>query len=223
MARRQVVGSLQDGFGVSQRRAADALGAARSSIRYVSRRGDDPIRMPLRELAARRPRFGYRRLGILLRGGGWPVNDKRVYRLYREERLAVRRKGRKKLAAGCRIILAAPTQPHERWSMDFMGDTLATGRTFRTLTICDDGSRECLGIEVDYGLFGERVTRVVDRFAETRPLPKTIVVDNGPEFTSKALDAWAYHHGVELHFIRPGKPVDNAFIESFNGKFGTSA
>jgi putative transposase len=103
--------------------------------------------------------------------------------------------------------------------MDFMGDTLASGRTFRTLNLVDDGSRECPAIEVDFGLSGERVTRVLDNVAKTQPLPKVIVVDNGPEFTSKALDAWAYRHGVELHFIRPGKPVDNAFIESFNGKF----
>jgi len=103
--------------------------------------------------------------------------------------------------------------------MDFMGDTLANGRTFRTLNIVDDGSRECPTIVVDYGLSGERITRELDRLAATRPLPKVIVVDNGPEFTSKVLDAWAYERGVQLHFIRPGKPVDNAFIESFNGKF----
>jgi len=219
MARRQVVGFVQDGFGASQRRACHALGVARSTVRYASRRSDDPIRGPLRVLAARRPRFGYRRLGILLRREGWQVNDKRVYRIYCEERLAVRRKGRKKLAAGCRIVLPAPTRPNERWSMDFMGDTLATGRTFRVLNIVDDGSRECLAIEVDHGLSGERVCRVLDRVAESRPLPKVIVVDNGPEFTSRALDAWAHAHGVQLHFIRPGKPVDNAFVESFNGKF----
>jgi putative transposase len=219
MARRQVVGFFQDGFGVSQRRACHALGAARSSVRYQSARGDDPIREPLRALAARRPRFGYRRLHVLLRREGWGVNHKRVYRIYREERLAVRRKQRKKLAAGCRIVLAPPTQPHVRWSMDFMGDTLANGRTFRTLNIVDDGSRECPTIVVDYGLSGARITRELDRLAATRPLPKVIVVDNGPEFTSTVLDAWAYERGVQLHFIRPGKPVDNAFIESFNGKF----
>jgi putative transposase len=210
---------VQDGFGVSQRRACEVLGVARSTVRYESRRADDPIREPLRVLAARPPRFGYRRLGILLRREGWRVNDKRVYWLYREERLAVRRKGRRKLTAGARIVLAAPTEPHQRWSTDFMGDTLASGRTFRTLNLVDDGSRECPAIEVDFGLSGERVTRVLDNVAKTQPLPKVIVVDNGPEFTSKALDAWAYRHGVELHFIRPGKPVDNAFIESFNGKF----
>ena len=214
-ARRLAAGALQDGFGVSQRRACDALGVARSTVRYVSRRGDDPIREPLRALAACRPRWGYRRLHILLQRAGWHCNHKRVYRLYREEQLAVRRRKRRKLVAGARIVLATPTQPNERWSMDFMGDTLAGGRIFRTLNIVDDASRECLAIEVDHGLSGLRVTRVLDRLATRRPLPRRIVVDNGPEFTSTALDAWAYRRSVELHFIRPGKPVDNAFIESF--------
>lgn len=218
-ARRLAAGHLQDGFGVSQRRACHALGAARSSVRYVSERGDDPIREPLRAVAARRPRYGYRRLAILLRREGWRVNDKRVYRLYRLDGLAVRRKKRKRLAAGVRRPLPAPTRPHVRWSMDFTRDTLATGRPFRTLNIVDDGSRECPVIVVDHGISGERITRELDRVAERRPLPATIVVDNGPEFTSRALDRWAYERGIQLHFIRPGKPVDNAYIESFNGKF----
>lgn len=218
-ARRLAVGLLQADFTVSQRRACAALTVARSSCRYVGRRHDDPLRASLRVVAAARPRFGYRRLHILLRREGWVVNHKRLYRLYREEQLTVRRRRRRKLAAGCRVALPAPTQPHERWSMDFVGDTLASGRTFRTLNIVDDGTRECLAIEVDIGLSGERVARVLDQIAQRRPLPKRIVIDNGPEFTSRALDAWAYARGVELHFIRPGKPVDNAFVESFNGKF----
>lgn len=219
MARRQVVGYLEDGFDVSQRRACHALGAARSSVRYVSVRGDDPIREPLRALATRRPRYGYRRLAVLLRREGWRVNDKRVYRLYRLDGLAVRRKRRKRLAAGARRPLPAPTRAHVRWSMDFTTDTLATGRPFRTLNIVDDGSRECPAIVVDHGISGERITRELDALATRRPLPEVIVVDNGPEFTSRALDQWAYERGVTLHFIRPGKPVDNAYIESFNGKF----
>jgi putative transposase len=203
---------------VSQRRACDALGVARSTVRYTNCRGDDPIREPLRALAAGRPRWGYRRLHILLQRAGWHCNHKRVYRVYREEQLAVRRRKRRKLVAGARIVLAVPTQPNEPWSMDFMGDTFASGRTFRTLNIVDDASPECLAIEVDHGLSGLRVTRVLDRLAASRPLPRRIVVDDGPEFTSTALDAWAHRRGVELHFIRPGKPVDNAFIESFNGR-----
>lgn len=218
-ARRLAVGVLRVDFPVSLSRACATLDVARSSCRYVSRRDDAPLRTALRAVAQLRPRFGYRRLHVLLQRDGWRCNHKRVYRLYREERLAVRRRRRRKLAAGCRIVLPVPTRPHERWSMDFMGDTLANGRTFRTFNLVDDGSRECLAIEVDHGLSGLRVTRVLDRIAAQRPLPKQIVVDNGPEFTSRALDAWAYHHRVELHFIRPGKPVDNAFIESFNGKF----
>lgn len=185
----------------------------------MSRRPDDPIREPLRVLAARRPRFGYRRLTVLLRREGWVANHKRVYRIYRQEGLAVRRKRRKKFAARARVVLPLPTQANERWSMDFMGDTLASGRTFRTFNIVDDASRECLAIEVDTSLSGYRVVRVLDRIATTRPLPAMIVSDNGPEFTSKVLDAWAYEHRVQLHFIRPGKPVENAFVESFNGKF----
>jgi putative transposase len=218
-ARRLAVGVLCADFPVSLSRACTALGVARSSCRYVSRRDDGPLRAALRDVAHCRPRFGYRRLHVLLQRAGWRCNHKRVYRLYREERLAVRRRRRRKLAAGCRIVLPVPTRPHERWSMDFMGDTLANGRTFRTFNLVDDGSRECLAIEVDHGLSGQRVARILDRIAAARPLPKQIVVDNGPEFTSRMLDAWAYQNGVELHFIRPGKPVDNAFIESFNGKF----
>jgi len=218
-ARRLAVGVLRGDFPVSLSRACAVLEVARSSCRYVSRRDDEPLRAALRTVAAIRPRFGYRRLHVLLQREGWRCNHKRVYRLYRTERLAVRRRRRRKLAAGCRIVLPVPTRPHERWSMDFMGDTLANGRTFRTFNLVDDGSRECLAIEVDHGLSGQRVVRVLDRVAATRPLPKQIVVDNGPEFTSRALDAWAYARGVQLHFIRPGKPVDNAFVESFNGKF----
>lgn len=217
--RRQAVGFVQDGFGVSQRRACAVIGTARSTVRYTSQRGEDPIREPLRTFAVERPRYGYRRLGVLLRRAGWRVNDKRVYRLYRLDGLAVRRKRRKRLAAGMRRPLPAPTRPHVRWSMDFTTDTLATGRSFRTLNLVDDGSRECPLIVVDHGISGERITRELDQLAATRPLPATIVVDNGPEFTSRALDRWAYERGVALHFIRPGKPVDNAFIESFNGKF----
>ena len=218
-ARRLAVGVLRADFPVSLSRACVVLGVARSSCRYVSRRDDEPLRAALRDVATQRPRFGYRRLHVLLQREGWRCNHKRVYRLYRAERLAVRRRRRRKLAAGCRIVLPVPTRPHERWSMDFMGDTFANGRTFRMFNLVDDGSRECLAIEVDHGLSGLRVTRVLDRVAAQRPLPKQIVVDNGPEFTSRVLDAWAYQHRVELHFIRPGKPVDNAFIESFNGKF----
>jgi putative transposase len=195
------------------------LAVVRSTIQYRSRRPDDSaLRAELVGLAAQRRRFGYRRLTVLLRRGGLRVNHKKVYRLYREEGLAVRRRKRRKLAAGARIILAAPTQPNQRWSMDFMGDSLATGRTFRILNLVDDYSREAIATEVDTSLPGLRVVRVLEHVAETRPLPAMIVCDNGPEFTGRALDSWAYGRGVQLHFIRPGKPIENAFVESFNGR-----
>jgi len=191
----------------------------RSTIQYRSRRPDDSaLRAELVTLAAQRRRFGYRRLTVLLRRGGMLVNHKKVYRLYTAEGLAVRRRKRKKLAAGARILLTQPTQPNQRWSMDFMGDSLATGRTFRILNIVDDYSREAVAIEVDSSLPGLRVVRVLERLAKERPLPALLVCDNGPEFTGRALDAWAYARRVQLHFIRPGKPIENAFAESFNGR-----
>lgn len=205
---------------MSQRRACRTLGFARSSLQYKPRR-EEPAELlgRLHELAAKRPRFGYRRLHILLRREGFQVNHKRVYRLYRADGLAVRRKRRKKLAAGLRRPICLPVRANQRWSMDFTHDALATGRRFRTLNIVDDFTRECPVIEVDTSLPGGRVVRILERLADTRGLPEIIVVDNGPEFTGKALDAWAYQRGVALHFIRPGKPIENAFVESFNGKF----
>jgi putative transposase len=173
----------------------------------------------LRAHAAARPRFGYRRIHVLLRRGGWRVNHKRVYRLYRAEGLAVRRRKRKRMAVGLRTVLPPPSRPNERWSMDFTLDTLASGRKFRTLNVVDDFTRECLAIEVDTSLGGARVVRVLDRLRELRGLPGVVVCDNGPEFTGQVLDAWAYKVGLKIHFIRPGKPVENCYVESFNGKF----
>ena len=162
-ARRLAVGWLQDGFGVSQRRSCRVLDAVRSTIQYRSRQADDAsLRTELVALAAQRRRFGYRRLTVLLRRGGLRVNHKRVYRLYRQEGLAVRRRKRRKLASGARIVLAPPTRPNERWSMDFMGDSLASGRTFRILNIVDDYSRAVVATEVDTSLPGLRIVRVLD-------------------------------------------------------------
>jgi putative transposase len=173
----------------------------------------------MRALAHRWPRFGYRRLGVMLEREKMVANHKRIYRLYTEEGLKVRRK-RKKLRSQVRTApMLVPTRVNERWSMDFMSDCLATGRRFRTLNIVDDLTRECPAIEVDTSLPGARVARVLDRLAILRGLPHTIVIDNGSEFTGRALDAWANKHGVKLHFIDPGKPVQNAYVESFNGKF----
>jgi len=169
--------------------------------------------------AAARARFGYRRLHILLEREGLVVNHKRVHRIYRAAGLQVRRRRRKRLTRAERAPLPVPSQRRERWSMDFTVDTLADGRGFRTLNIVDDFTRECVAIEVDRSLPGLRVARVLDRLHAAMGLPQTIVVDNGPEFAGRTLDAWAYAHGVTLRFIRPGKPIENAYVESFNGKF----
>lgn len=177
------------------------------------------MRERLLELAAERPRFGYRRLHILLVREGWGINHKRIQRMYREERLAVRRKRRKRVAQTARQPKVLPDGPNERWSMDFMADSLATGRGFRVLNVVDDYTRECVAIEVDTSLSGERVARVLDRVIERRGKPDSVVMDNGPEFTSRALDAWAYERDIQLDFIRPGRPIENCFVESFNGKF----
>jgi len=206
--------------GVSERRACSLVGISRLTYRYRGRdKGDGPIRERMRALAHRWLRFGYRRLGVMLERENMAANHKRIYRLYTEEGLKVRRK-RKKLRSQVRTApMLVPSRVNERWSMDFMSDCLATGRRFRTLNIVDDLTRECPAIEVDTSLPGARVVRVLGKLAILRGLPDTIVIDNGSEFTGRTLDAWANKHGVKLHFIDPGKPVQNAYIESFNGKF----
>jgi len=219
-AYRQAVGYLRGEFEMSERRACRVLGVGRSSCRYRARRQVTfGLLEDLRAHAVARPRFGYRRIHVLLRRGGWRVNHKRVYRLYRAEGLAVRRRRRKRMALGLRTVLPPASRRNERWSMDFTLDTMATGRRFRTLNIVDEFTRECLAIEVDTSIGGSRVARVLARLLETRGRPELIVCDNGPEFAGKTLDAWAYQAGVKIHFIRPGKPVENGYIESFNGKF----
>ena len=146
------------------------------------------------------------------------INHKRTERIYPEEGLALRRKRRRKGAAGVRVVMPVPQRTNERWSMDFITDSIVTGRRFRALAIVDDYSRECPAIEVDTSLGGRRVVGVLERLAETRGLPEVITMDNGPEFAGRALDEWAYCKGVKLNFIRPGKPIENAFAESFNGR-----
>lgn len=218
--RREMVRFATSTFRLSERRACGLVGIFPSVFRYKSRKKDVPgLRERMRDLAVQRPRFGYRRLLILLRRDGFKVNHKRIYRMYREEGLMVRRRKRKKFISSLRVTPDLPLQPNQRWSMDFTLDALWSGARFRTLNIVDDYTRESLAIEVDTSLPGMRVARVLDRLAETRGLPKVIVVDNGPEFAGRVLDAWADKKGVKLHFIRPGKPVENAYIESFNGKF----
>ena len=174
--------------------------------------------MRLRTLAAERPRFGYRRLGVMLEREGTTVNHKRLHRLYREEGLVLRKKRRQRASTATRAPLIAPQRVGQRYSMDFMSDSLATGRSFRTLNIVDDYTRECLAIEVDTSLPGERVARVLDRLIKSGRKPEVIVVDNGPEFAGKVLDTWAVRNQVQLRFIDPGKPIQNAYIESFNAR-----
>jgi putative transposase len=211
---------FEDAFGLSRQRACRLAGISRSVMAYrPTRSNDDALRARILALARKGPRYGYRRIHVLLRREGFAGNRKRTYRIYREERLSVRRRRRKRVAAAPREALPVPEQPNVRWSMDFVADTLGDGRTFRVLNVVDDFSREALATEVGRSIPGSRVARVLDRVAGARGLPSTIVVDNGPEFTSRVLDQWAYERGVELHFIQPGKPVQNAFVESFNGKF----
>jgi putative transposase len=204
--------------GLSERQACRYTGFTRSSQRYLARR---PVRTELRArlttLAVLRPRWGYRRLYRLLRREGLGVNHKLVQRLYREEGLHVRRRRRKRIAVP-RTPMPTPTRANDRWSMDFISDAIADGRKFRALTIVDDVTRESPAIVVDPSLPGDRVARELDRLGATRGFPKAIVCDNGPEFRSEALDQWADRRAVALLFIQPGKPIQNAFAESFNGR-----
>jgi putative transposase len=218
-ARRAAVRHLRERFAVSARRACRVVGAARSGVRYRPRGRDDAaLRARLRELAAERRRFGYRRLHPLLRREGMTVNHERVERLYREEGLTVRRRPRKRVASGRQAQPGSAAAPNEQWSVDFLSDSLAWGRRIRLLAVLDTFTRESLAIEVDTSLPGARVVQVLDRLVAARGTPREIVLDNGPELTSRVLDQWASDRGVRLRFIAPGKPVQNAFIESFNGR-----
>lgn len=217
--KKDAVAAMVKDHGLSERRACGLVGAHRSTCRYRSHRRDDAeFRRELRELAAKHPRYGYDRLWRKLRRRGVGVNRKRVYRVYKLENLAVRRKTRRKLCSTLRAPLAKPQRPNERWSMDFMRDTTSDGRPFRLLNVLDECTREWLAIDVGRSLPASRVVWTLECLRETRGLPEVIVVDNGTEFTSKALDQWSTLHGVRLHFIQPGKPTQNAFIESHNGK-----
>lgn len=190
-----------------------------SSYYYRARRRDDgALRQRILKLAEERRRFGQFRIYVMLRREGCLVNHKRVARIYREEGLQVRRKKRKKMASAVRVPMAKPAAPNERWSMDFVMDVTTEGRRIRILAIIDDFTRECLAVEVDTSLNGMRVARVLSRLIEFRGKPKGIRVDNGPKFAGRTLDAWAFENKVQLDFIRPGKPTENAFIESFNDK-----
>lgn len=217
---RECVHFLEVGFRVSERRACRVIGMHRTRYRYRSRAQDQtPLRQRIREIAAVRVRYGYRRVHTLLRREGWPVNLKRVYRWYRLDGLSLRLKVRKKRVSAPRVVPPPPQAPNEQWSMDFMSDSLYDGRRFRVLTLVDNMSRESPALAVGSAFSGTRVVAMLNRLEATWGLPKSIQVDNGPEFTSKALDDWAHRHRIKLVFSRPGTPTDNPYIEAFNGRF----
>ena len=218
-AKREAVVHLCSAFEVSERRACSTLGADRTSVRYRSSRpGDGVVRARLRELASIRRRFGYRRLHILLIREGIVMNHKKLRRLYREERLQVRRRGGRKRALGTRAPMTLPQGPNQRWSLDFLSDAFADGRRFRILAIVDDFTRECLALVPDTSLPGMRVVRELDALITARGRPALCVSDNGTELTGMAILRWSQERRVEWHYIAPGKPQQNAFIESFNGR-----
>lgn len=219
-ARREAVAVLKTEWQLSERRACGLVNLSTSVLRYQAKA--DPnglLGERITAIASQRRRFGYRRIHVLLQREGWAINVKRVYRLYRQAGLSVRKRRRKRIALTERLPLLLPEQPNYAWSMDFVHDALADGRRIRCLNVVDDFTKESIVIEVDTSISGLRVARVLDRLAEHRPLPKMIRVDHGPEFTSLALDAWAHARDVKLAFTQPGKPTQNAYIESFNGRF----
>lgn len=217
-ARKEAVEFACSSFPMSLRRACGLMQIQMSSYYYRHRpRPDETLRAALKEAAAKRRRWGYRMLAVLMERQGFKDNLKRIYRVYREEKLQVKIRRRRKTARWRGDKPVPATRPNERWSMDFMSDQLANGRTIRVFNVVDDFTRQCLAMEVDTSLNGVRVTRVLDRLVARHGHPQRIVMDNGPEFTGKALDRWAWEHRVQLAFIEPGKPVQNAFVESFNG------
>jgi putative transposase len=205
--------------GFSQRHACRLIEVDPKTVRRAPVTDAPEVRQRLRDLAGERRRFGYRRLGILLAREGVTMNHKKLYRLYREEGLTVRRRRGRKRATGTRAPITLPQGPNQRWSLDFVADVLSWGRRFRVLAIVDDFTREALALVVDISIGGERVVRELDALIARRGRPATIVSDNGTELTSRAVLGWTNRIGIVWHYIAPGKPVQNAFVESFNGKF----
>lgn len=203
----------------SERRAAGLIPVNRATLRYEHHRDpQEQLRIRLRELAGSRVRYGYRRLTVMLRREGWQVNAKRIYRLYTEEGLIVRTQKRRERAQRQRIPSGQASRQNQKWSMDFVAQRLADGRWIRILTVVDQFTRECLLLYADTALSGEKVAAALDAVLAGRGAPQSITVDNGTEFASKAMDHWAYQNCVHLDFIRPGRPVENGYIESFNGR-----
>jgi putative transposase len=218
-AKREAVAHVRSAFELSERRACKMIGCERMTVRYRSRRPEDTeLRERLKVLAHERRRFGYRRLLVLLRREGFVVNHKRLFRIYREERLVVRRRGGRKRVLGTRAPMLVPQWPNDRWSVDFAADQFIDGRRLRIFVVVDDCTRECLALIADTSISGIRVARELDRLLAERGKPKTIVSDNGTELTSNAILRWADDHKVAWHYIAPGKPVQNAFAESFIGR-----
>ena len=210
----------QEAYRISERHAARLVKLAIGTLRYQSRKVfDEVLRHRLRELAGTHVRYGYRRLTVLLRREGWHVNAKRIYRLYREEELIVRTKQRRKMARRRPVPSGIASRPNQCWSMDFVSDKLGDGRSIRILTVVDQFTRECVGLEADRWMTGGKVAQVLEGAKQERgSLPESITVDNGSEFSGRALEVWAMANEVRLCFIRPGRPVENGFIESFNGR-----
>jgi transposase InsO family protein len=218
-AKREAVAHLREHFQMSERRACSLLAADRKMIRYRSRRPPETeLRERLRDLANERRRFGYRRLFILLRREGEASGINRIYRLYREEGLGVRKRKGRKRAIGVRASLLVEARPNARWSLDFVHDQMANGRRFRILNVVDDVTHECLAAIPDTSISGHRVARELTALLERRGRPGMVVSDNGTELTSHAIFAWAKDQQVEWHYIMPGKPMQNGYVESFNGK-----
>lgn len=216
-AKRQAVQSIRDRL--SESRACRLVGIGRSVIRYCSKRKEDPVlKERIKFHAYERKRFGYRRILLLLKRKGFKVNHKRVFRLYREEGLKMLKRGGRKKALGVRRPRIIPTKLNQQWLLDFMADSLCNGRKIRLLTIVDDYSRESLRVVVDTSLNGERVTRELNQLVLERGVPEEIISDNGTEFTSRAILEWSERNQVAWRYIQPGKPIQNAYIESFNGK-----
>lgn len=202
----------------SQCRACRLVGIDPRVYRYQSSKDDTALRERLKAIAHERRRFGYRRLHTLLKREGWEVNWKKIYRLYREEKLTVRKRGGRKRALGTRAPMPIPQDPNQRWSLDFVSDALVDGRKFRILCVIDDFTRECLATVIDTSLSGTRVARELDKIIDYRGPPCMIVSDNGTELTSNAILKWQQDNAIEWHYIQAGKPTQNAFVESFNGK-----
>ncbi len=219
-AKREAVTHIMTLQGLGVTRVCGLIGISRSLYRYASKRlSDQTLINRLTELAGQKRRHGYRRLHVLLCREGWRINRKRVYRVYHAADLMVRRRKRKRIAGVERQLKVTAFAPNQSWSMDFVSDGFIDGRRLRCLNIVDDFTKQCLAIEVDTSLPGRRVVSVLERLAEDCGLPQSVTVDNGPEFISKVLDEWAYRKQLQLRFIEPGKPQQNAYIESFNGKF----